>query len=548
MEKLHADVWVVGSGAAGLTAAIAARLEGADVAVVGKSGPGKGTSTTMAVGAFSGAWGGLSEEEYKQRTLKAGRGINEIELVDILAAEGAARFQDLIDWGLHSKSAPGAFMALPGEGADKGAGKGAGEPMPVWGREIIRCLVAKAEAEGVRFVNNLVVRRIEAGDAGVRLTAYGARRGDWVALEGGAAILAAGGGGALYQYHDNPQRIGGDAYTLAYDAGAVLQDAEFVQFYPVCISEPNKPPFLIEPAGVDLGRLVNGAGEDILDKYEITVRPAAQHARDQLSQAVFQEIEYEGGEVYIDLTGVSKEDWCVNPISATKWTFLGQRYDAWKQLLRIAPVAHFAGGGAQIDAHGATTVPGLYAAGEAAGGTHGANRMGGNALTECVVFGHRAGLAAAAWAKGRNRGSELALEAPSIAPVSEREPRASADRLKRELQRTMWRYGGIHRDREGLETGLEEVREIAAEACKTRGINESRILQKYLELQLSAAAADLILDAATRRHESRGGHYRADYPQTDDVWLGHLKVVRDAGGRRWWFEGMAAEGGIAAAE
>jgi aspartate oxidase len=544
MERLDADVWIIGSGAAGLMAAIAARQAGADVAVVGKSGPGKATSTTMAVGAFSGAWDGLSEADYKAHTLQAGRGINETELVDILAAEGAARFRDLIDWGLHSKSARGVFMALPGEGADKAAG----ERMPVWGREIIRCLLAKAEAEGVRFVNNLVVRRIEAGEAGVRLTAYGARRRDWVALEGGAAILAAGGAGALYQHHDNPQRIGGDAYTLAYDAGAVLQDVEFVQFYPVCIAEPDKPPFLIEPDGVDLGRLVNGAGEDIPDKYEITVRPAAQHARDQLSQAIFQEIENEGSQVYLDLTAVSKEDWCVNPISATKWAFLDQRYNAWGQPLRIAPVAHFAGGGAQIDAHGATSVPGLYAAGEAAGGAHGANRMGGNALTECVVFGHRAGVKAAAWAEGRNRGGALELATPAIAPGDEGEPRASVDRLKRELQRSMWRYGGIHRHQEGLEKGLAEVREIAAEAAKIRGVNEPRILQKFLELQLSAAAAELILDAATRRHESRGGHYRADYPQADDAWRGHLKVVRDDGGRRWWFETMAAEEGMAAAE
>ena len=543
MEKQNADVWVIGSGAAGLTAAIAARLEGADVAVVGKSGPGKATSTTLAVGAYSGAWGGLSEDDYKARTLQAGRGINEVELVDILATEGAARFQDLIDWGLNSKSSPGNFMALPGEEIEEGAQ----ERMPVWGREIVRCLVAKAEAVGVRFVNNLVVRGIEAGEAGVRLTAYGARRRDWVSLEGGAAILAAGGGGALYQYHDNPERIGGDAYTLAYGAGAVLQDVEFMQFYPVCISEPDKPPFLIEPDGVDLGRLVSGTGEDILDKYEITQRPAAQHARDQLSQAIFQEIENESGEVYIDLTEVTKEAWCVNPISATKWAFLGQRYNAWGQPLRIAPVAHFAGGGAQIDAHGQTTVPGLWAAGEAAGGAHGANRMGGNALTECAVFGHRAGIAAAAWAKARN-GEGLDHEAPAIAPAPAGEPRASVDRLKRDLQCCMWRYGGIHRDSAGLQTGLEEVRAIAAEAAKTRGINEPRILQKFLELQLSAAAAELILDAATRRHESRGGHYRADYPELDDAWLGHLKVARDNGERRWWFDAMAAGEGMAAAE
>lgn len=165
METLQADVWVIGSGAAGLMAAITARLEGADVAVVGKSGPGKGTSTTFAVGAFAGPWGGLSEDDYKDRVMTAGRGLNDSEMVDIAAAEAPARFQDMIDWGLTTKSAKGVFMALPKDDP--------GERIPVWGREIVHCLVAKAQEVGVRFVNNLVVRSINAGEDGVTMSAYG---------------------------------------------------------------------------------------------------------------------------------------------------------------------------------------------------------------------------------------------------------------------------------------------------------------------------------------------------------------------------------------
>ena len=537
-ETLQADVWIIGSGAAGLMAAIKARLAGADVAVVGKSGPGKGTSTTFAVGAFAGPWDGLSEEAYKERVLTAGRGLNEGEMVDIAAAEAGDRFQDLIDWGLTTKSAPGVFMALP-----KGD---PGDRIPVWGREIVRCMVAKAEEVGVRFVNNLVVRSIASGENGVCLSAYGARQRQWFELRGGAVILAAGGAGALFLHHDNPKRIGGDSHTLAYEAGCVMQDMEFVQFYPVAIAEPGKAVFVIEPEGADLGHLTNAAGEDILDKYDITVRPAATHARDALSQALFREIEEHDGAVYIDLTKVIKEQWCANPISATKWAYLDSKYNAWGQPLRVAPVAHFSGGGARTDAHGATNIPGLYAAGEAAGGMHGANRMGGNALTECLVFGQRAGLAAVEFAKGRAKGANAAAPAPL--PVSGG-PEADADDLRAELCQVMWQYGGIRRDAAGLATGLEKVRAIAAQAAQTRGINEPRRLEKYLETQLAAGAAELIIQAASRREESRGTHARADFPAADDDnWRGHLKVVRQADGPNWWFDALADDDGVQAAE
>ena len=528
LETINADVWVIGSGAAGLAAAISARLEGADVAVVGKSGPGKGTSTTFAVGAFAAPWGGLTEDEYKDRVLTAGRGLNDNDMVDIAAAEIPERFQDLIEWGLNTKTAKGVFMALPKDDP--------GDRIPVWGREIILCLVAKAQEIGVRFVDNLVVRSISAGNDGVCIRAYGARRKQWVELRGGAVILAAGGAGALFMNHDNPKRMGGDSHTLAYEAGCVMQDLEFVQFYPVAIAEPGKPIFLIEPDGADLGHLINADGENILDKYNITVRPAATHARDALSQALYEEIEKHDGKVYIDLTHVTKEAWSVNPISATKWAFLDAKYNAWNQPLRVAPVAHFSGGGAQTDLHGATSVPGLYAAGEASGGMHGANRMGGNALTECLVFGHRAGKAATDFANNLGKGANA--DAPP--PLTETdEPRVDPDAQRAELSKIMWRYGGIRRDADGLATGLEKIRAIAASAAQTRGINEPRRLEKFLELQLAAAAADLILQAASRREESRGTHARADYPgSNDDEWRGHLRVKQQGDGPNWWFDAL----------
>ncbi len=510
-------------------AAIAARQAGAAVTVIGKTAPGKGTSTTLSVGSFAGPWGGQSVETYTKRTLTAGRGLNDTAMIAVVAAEAPDRFRDLVDWGMHSKSAPGYFMAQPDDPDS--------ELMPVWGREIVRCLVAKAGELGVEFVSGLTLRALRADARGAVLSGYSARRGEWLELKAGAVVLAAGGAGGLYLHHDNPQRITGDAYALAYQAGAVLQDMEFVQFYPICIAEPDKPPFLMSPEGADLGRIVGADGTDILDKYGITVRPAGTHARDRLSQALFQEIG-QGRDVYLDLTGVAKDDFCADPISETKWTFLGKRYDAWNRPLRIAPMAHFTGGGACTDLSGATSVEGLFAAGEAVGGAHGANRMGGNSLTECIVFGHRAGRAAADWAAGRDRGQ--AAEFDEMKPVATAgQPNGTAEELKRQLKTVMWRRGGIERDQAGLEDGIVEVGAVAAEAAKTDGINEPRQFERLLEVQLGALAGRLILEAALRRQESRGGHLRTDFPGVDDDnWRGHLKVVNRNGEPKWWFEAL----------
>ncbi len=203
--------------------------------------------------------------------------------------------------------------------------------------------------------------------------------------------------------------------------------------------------------------------------------------------------------------------------------------------------------GARTDAHGATNIYGLYAAGEATGGMHGANRMGGNALTECLVFGQRAGLAATEFAKDKDKGSKAAAPAPLPSAGA---PQEDADDLRAELCQIMWQYGGIRRDAAGLATGLEKVRAIAAQAARIRGVNEPRKLEKFLETQLAAGAAELIIQAASRREESRGTHARADFPAADDKkWRGHLKVVRQADGPNWWFDALAEdEDGIQAAE
>ncbi|MDP6603178.1 MAG: FAD-binding protein [Rhodospirillales bacterium] len=525
MEIHLADVWVIGSGAAGLSAAIAARESGLSITVVTKGAPGEHSSTGLSGGGFVGAWGGLSAEEHRMRTLAAGRGLNEPALVEAMVADAPDRFQELLDWGLAvvPTSRPGSLIA-------RGNG-------PARSEEIIRCLSAKAHAAGVAFLASHVAYALRMQDGAAHCAVFEPASGAWVGLGGRALVMAAGGAGGLYARHDTPARASGDAVSMALGAGALLEDMEFVQFFPLSLAEPELPPAVVPPAVADLGRLVNGHGEDVLAKYGITERPAGRRARDRLSQAMFREIEDEGVAVYADLTGVSEETWCEDPSNAASFEYLGKRCGALERPLRVAPVAHFVMGGLAIDETAATSLPGLFAAGEAAGGVHGANRMGENSLTETVVFGARAGRSAAAWAT--RRAMPAAREVRNVVgdltrANGMRGPRTEAAALMTELRALMWRTGGIRRDEEGLEAGLAGIAEIRERAARARGHADAHHAVALLEVEMGARTGRLILEAAKRRRESRGAHYRADYPEIDDAWLGHLTVRQNSEHESIW--------------
>jgi fumarate reductase (CoM/CoB) subunit A len=324
---------------------------------------------------------------------------------------------------------------------------------------------------------------------------------------------------------------------LALEAGAMLQDMEFVQFYPLCLSEPGATPLVIPPRIADRGRLLNDDKEDILEKYGITERPAGEKARDLLSQALFKEIYRKGKNVWLDLRSLSEEDWRVDPFSASVRGLLCKRYGAGDRPLRVAPAAHHSMGGAKIDATGATSVPGLFAAGEAAGGLHGANRMGGNALSETLVFGARAGSAAAAWASGKRSGGDRQTLSKALAERARGWATGAniGTELKERLRKIMWHDGGIIREEKGLSRALSSVRDIQKQACISSSRLNGKELLDLIELRSAARVATLILEAACMRRESRGSHFREDFPgQNDAQWQGHLQVHLAPGGENVW--------------
>jgi succinate dehydrogenase/fumarate reductase flavoprotein subunit len=523
MEHIYCDVLVVGSGAAGLRAAISAKQKGLEVGVISKQAPGKATCTFLSAGVFAGTEEDESSGRHLKPTLQAGRRINQKELVNVLVDEAPMRLQELIKWGINASLHHGYLYC-------KGSA-------PYRGREIIKCLLTKNESLGTRFISGQMVADLKQMDGVFGVLAYSPGIDKWLTIGAKTVILATGGAAALYLRHDNPKRMLGDGYVLAYRAGAVLQDLEFVQFYPLGLAEPGLPAFLVPPNIADYGQLFNTRGEDILNKYNIRERPAAERARDTLSQALFTEIYKKGREVFLDLRKVSEHKWAENPFSASSHPILGERYGANYRPVRVAPMAHHTMGGACIDADGMTSLPGLFAAGEVTGGLHGANRMGGNALTETLVFGARAGEAAANWAMNSDRELKTEIfkdaEVEKLAFVQETDGLNPAE-LMTNLSEIVWKEAGIIRNQRGLERALNAVNTISAKALKSHVRNPLE-LQRRIEILLGAQAASLIIQAALKRKESRGAHFREDFADQDDNnWQGHFQVKLSRNGEANW--------------
>jgi fumarate reductase (CoM/CoB) subunit A len=520
LESTSCDVLVIGSGAAGLRAAIAAREAGCEVIVVSKAKPGKATCTGLSAGVIAGSCDERSSAAHFRNTLASGRGLNQGELVETLVRDAPRRLGELMDWGIQGKMMAGYVFAQ---------GRA-----PVMGEAIVHCLLKKSEELGARLVGGLV-----AADLAAEGGAWGANllkpaTGEWVSITAGAVVLASGGAGALYLRNNNPKRIVGDGWRLALEAGAVLQDLEFVQFFPLGLAEPGIRAMVVPPKLADRGLLVNKSGQDVLKKYGIEERPAGEKARDRLARALFTELYREGEIVYADLRSET-DIWSPDPFSAAVRHILGERYGALERPMRVAPVAHHTMGGVCIDPAGATSVAGLFAAGEVTGGVHGANRLGGNALCDTLVFGAQAGTSAAQWAKNASRGGP-ALRDRLEAQRARWDARAvpPEDSLET-LQKLMWEDGGVLRNRQGLVRARENIKEMMERVGGRDSGRAAPDPAKAVEFFSAAKAAGLIVDAALRREESRGSHFREDFPNQDDGnWRGHLQVQAAPDGEPAW--------------
>jgi fumarate reductase (CoM/CoB) subunit A len=351
------------------------------------------------------------------------------------------------------------------------------------------------------------VATISTGDGAVTGCVAIGRDGRQLFINAKAVIICTGGASALYKFHDNPTAILGDGYALAHRAGARLKDMEFIQFYPLIACEPHAPRMLILPFLADAGFIINDKHENLLEKYGLAeVESIAINARDRLSQALFKEC-LSGNSLYLDLTMLGEKGWN-NPLGHDVRESFKRLYQVDTKPMRITPGAHFTIGGIVIDDRARTGVEGLFAAGESACGLHGANRMGGNALSETLVFGYRAGTAAARYCRERPDKS-----GPGPSPSNSFDPfgYSGGKHLPRQaldmVRETLWNLCGPVRRKEGLLQALKSIQTLKDEGLRCQDASQ---LSQAVAVSNGIETAQAIVQGALDRKESIGAHYRED--------------------------------------
>jgi len=520
------DFLIMGAGVAGLRAALELAQHG-DVLVVTKESLGE-SNTHYAQGGIAVAMEGDRDVAlHLEDTVNAGDGLVYRPAAEALVTEGPARVAELIECGANFDREAGELLRTR-EGAHSRARilHASGDAT---GAEISRSLVACARSHPrIHFAEwTMVTGLAMAGNrvAGANLgSAGGSANGDARrSVNARAVLIASGGAGQVYSDTTNPAVATGDGIALAARAGAELADMEFYQFHPTALSIPGAPRFLLSEALRGEGAyLRNDRGERFMERYHPLLELAP---RDVVARAIAREGMDEKGAarpVYLDMRHVTGHDLHKRfpGISA----FLAQYgLDLARDLIPVRPAAHYLMGGIRTDLAGRTSLGGLYAAGEAAcNGVHGANRLASNSLLEGLVFGARA--AQSMIADGLPRVNAEAPETTSV-PLSIPESEL-LDVYAAKLQRTMWTYAGLLRDAATLREGLS-----AHSECDTgidRLVQKGRCGRQLVEAQALSCVAHAILQSATARTESRGAHFRNDFPDRNDCdFQKHSVVGRD---------------------
>ena len=542
-ETYEHDVLVVGAGGAGLRAAIEALSLGASVGVVCKSLLGK-AHTVMAEGGIAAAMANVDRGDdwrtHFRDTMKGGKFLNNWRMAQIHAQESPDRVRELEQWGaLFDRTADGNILqrAFGGHSFKRLCHVG-----DRTGLEMIRTLQDRGVQMGFHvYMECAVTRLLKDGDRICGAVAYWREQGRFVVFKAKSVVLATGGIGKAWRITSNSWEYTGDGMALAYDAGAELLDMEFVQFHPTgMVWPPGVQGILVtEAVRGEGGVLKNRLGERFMERYDPDKMELS--TRDVVARAIYTEVREgrgtEHGGAFLDISHKPAE-YVKRKLPSMYHQFLELAdVDITKGPMEVGPTCHYMMGGVRVDAETAqTTVPGLYAAGEVAAGLHGANRLGGNSLSDLLVFGRRAGLSAADHA---NRVSPPSADAAEIddavremlaffEPAEGESPYA----VHRDLAESMQNLVGIFRNEEDLQRGLEKIRELSDRASRVR-VEGSRLFNPGWHLARDLKSMLTVTEAVARsalvRKESRGAHSRTDFPKTDPEWARRNNVVRRGG-------------------
>ena len=513
LQIVEADVLVIGSGIAGLEAALSVSKSGRQPLLVSKAPMGKANNTFLAGGAFTSATDDFSVEAHIEKTLESGCRLNNKLLVEQFVKRAPDKIKKLREMGLSGKSHRTGFHCRVSS--------------MVGGPGIIAVLVRACRKAGVRFLENMVVTDliIHAGRCGGAV-GFNKRTGERYGLRSGAVLLATGGAGAAYLQNDNAPGATGDGYLLALEAGLELMDMEFVQFYPLVYAGSGRGHMIIPAAFGDIGEIVNRQGEDLKKKYELYEKPVAIVSRDRLSQALFKELTLGNDVDGALLLDMRKADDSQIPFNDDLKTRFKKKISYDTQPVKIIPACHHTMGGVSVDMKCRTEIEGLFAAGEIVGGIHGANRVGGNALCEAMVFGELAGISASRYVgngrpfQGFERLAEISVEKRFNSGGS---GNIDVAVLMKRLKKTLWDYIGIVRSSVSLEKGIAQIDAILSD-LKLADANSPVERCRLFECKSAAIAGQAIALSALERTESRGAQYREDHPHEQGAWLKHVHV------------------------
>ena len=538
-ETHEHDVLIIGAGGAGLRAAIAALGQGASVGVVCKSLLGK-AHTVMAEGGIAAAMANVDAADdwrtHFRDTMRGGKFLNNWRMAQIHAQEAPERVRELEQWGaLFDRTSSGDILQRAFGGHTFKRLCHVGDRT---GLEMIRTLQDRGVHLGIDvYMECAITSLLKDGERVSGAFGYWRETGRFIVFKAKSIVIATGGIGKAWRITSNSWEYTGDGMALAYQAGAELMDMEFVQFHPTgMVWPPGVQGILVtEAVRGEGGVLRNKDGERFMERYDPEKMELS--TRDVVARAIYTEAREgrgtEHGGAYLDISHKPAE-YVKRKLPSMYHQFRELAdVDITKGPMEVGPTCHYMMGGIRVEAETAqTTVPGLFAAGEAAAGLHGANRLGGNSLSDLLVFGRRAGLAAAEHAKQArtvaiDAQQVLAATSEMLAPF-ERTDGDSPYQIHRDLEETMQNYVGIFRNEDDLKKGLAELQKLNERAARvkvagSRLFNPGWHLARDLKSMLTVSEAVAL--SALERKESRGAHSRIDYPNYDESWGKQNNVI-----------------------
>jgi succinate dehydrogenase / fumarate reductase flavoprotein subunit len=543
-ETHEHDVLIIGAGGAGLRAALEALAQGARVGLVCKSLLGK-AHTVMAEGGIAAAMGNVDKSDdwrtHFGDTMRGGKFLNNWRMAQLHAQEAPDRVRELEQWGaLFDRTPTGDILQRAFGGHTFKRLCHVGDRT---GLELIRTLQDRGVELGIDvFMECTITRLLKDGDRVSGAFGYWREQGRFAAFKAKSIVIATGGIGKAWRVTSNSWEYTADGMALAYEAGAELMDMEFVQFHPTgMVWPPGVQGILVtEAVRGEGGLLFNKLGERFMEKYDPKKKELS--TRDVVARSIYTEVKEgrgtEHGGAFLDISH-KPADYVKKKLPSMYHQFKELAdVDITKGPMEVGPTCHYMMGGIRVEAEtAATTVPGLYAAGEAAAGLHGSNRLGGNSLSDLLVFGRRAGKAAAEFA-----GSSSAPKFDSSQlEQAEREMLAPFERtdgefpypIHHDLQETMGNLVGIFRNEDDLKKALGELDKLKPRLAKVR-IDGSRMFNPGWHLTRDLKNMLLISEAVARcalaRKESRGAHSRIDFPNYDPVWEKKNNIIVNEGG------------------